>query len=161
MTVTTCHARERRAVRPLFDDLRLEGPGPVPGHVDPDRAAALGQDRLGPAAVADLPAALAEARGVVLLIAQVLAGGPLADRLTRSKPGSARMPDPGVVLTSGLPALPAVGSGAGKPWASTARLLHDGDHAAVSDHVVLCHAATECPHRTVPRPRRSRRRGSH
>jgi len=37
---------------PRADDLRLERARPVPGHLDANRAAALGQHRLGPGAVA-------------------------------------------------------------------------------------------------------------
>ena len=56
---------------PLLDDLRLERPGPVPRHVDPDWAAAAGQHLLGPGPVADVPAARALACGIMLLITQV------------------------------------------------------------------------------------------
>ncbi len=54
---------------PLADDLRFEGSVAVPGHVDLHRAD-LGQHRLGPGAVAGVPAIAA--RRLVRLIAQLL-----------------------------------------------------------------------------------------
>jgi hypothetical protein len=59
-----------QAPLPLPDDLRLEGPVPVAGHVDADLAGALGQYLLGPGAVADVAGLVA--CGGVLLMSQVL-----------------------------------------------------------------------------------------
>jgi hypothetical protein len=48
-----------QAPLPLLDDLRLERPVPVPGHLEPDLAGAPGQHRLGPGPVADVPGLVA------------------------------------------------------------------------------------------------------
>ena len=55
---------------PLLDDLRLERPVPVPGHLHLDLAGALGQHRLGPGPVTDVPRV--RVRTAVLLMPQVL-----------------------------------------------------------------------------------------
>jgi two-component system, OmpR family, sensor kinase len=54
---------------PLLDDLRLERSRPIARHVNPDRPGGVGQDRLGPAPVADV-AAVRDSR-VVLVTAEM------------------------------------------------------------------------------------------
>jgi hypothetical protein len=91
----------RQPPLPLPHDHRLESAGPVPGHLHAHFTGSLGQHRLGPGAVTDIPWA-ALGRRVVLVVAQVL-GHLLLERGLQHGGGD-RLQQPvgaGQVLTTG------------------------------------------------------------
>ena len=101
----------RQPPLPLPDDLRLEGPVPVPRDLDTDLAGGLGQHRLGPGAIAHVPGLIASQAVLVMteMLGQLLVQrrfqhrlGQLLQQPIRASQRQALLPGPGHQLLGHL-----------------------------------------------------------